>query len=191
MMVSLKHLETEPTRMGREEGIFKSTNKGSKRKGSLLLDMFYYPILQVPTCSNTSIVTLRIGQAKGLLVEGTDIHSEKKHSKLMVVTRMDWTSQPIHKSHEAYDVDEPSWNCSFDFLCFDKSSTTIVMKIVSKRWNGTHVEYGHVSLALNELVQADRDELGWWPLSGFPNGRLQVTADWKPIELHQDNIYKE
>lgn len=78
----------------------------------------------------------------------------------------------------------------FDFLCFEKPSTVIVIKVAERyEWNETIV-YGHLTLALDELLAAQDESRKWWPLSGCPDGELRVAADWKPVEMDRAGIYK-
>jgi len=135
---------------------------------------------------DVGVVTLRIGQAKSLT---WDEYERKPSTSLVVLTSLGWTSNPIHQSEKAYRFDNPSWDCIFDFLCFDKATTTVVVKLVPKvKKSAVQVVYGHISLALNDLIEARDEKREWWPLSGFPNGQIQVTAEWKPIDMNHSNI---
>ncbi len=87
------------------------------------------------------------------------------------------------------------WNSAFDFICYERPQTIAVIKIVDDvptvcSSNGSTV-YGHVSVALDELLIAqDEEQRDSWPLSGCPHGALEMSVRWKSItEMKQTHVY--
>ncbi|KAF8971440.1 hypothetical protein BDZ97DRAFT_1240501 [Flammula alnicola] len=199
---SLGILDVEPRMIGEERAIHAPKNPVDV-KGTLLFDVFYYPVLfssfssssneEGIQLSNAGIVTLRIQQAKDFIWEDY----LPAPSKLVATASLGWADAPIHVTAPSYFTGQaPVWNSAFDFICFEKTSTTIVIKIVDGEdhcCKRPAALYGHVSVALDELLEAQDDverERGWWPLSGCPRGALRMTAHWKPIEMNRNRIYR-
>jgi Ca2+-dependent lipid-binding protein len=148
--------------------------------GTLLFDVFYYPILhpdleKALRSTETGIVNLNIHQTKGIKRE--DFYPRK----LVATVSFSWTGPPSHKTPPVEFTDSLVWNSSFDFLCFDKGSTTVVIKIVD-RDDGKWVA-GHFSMALADLLELETEDgkVEWFSLSGCPNGQLRLGATWNPI----------
>ena len=125
--------------------------------------------------SDTGVVNLLIHQATKIKRE--DIYPRK----LVATVSIGWTGPPIHKTPPAEFTDSLLvWNSSFDFLCFDKDATTLVIKIVDRdddKWTA-----GHISVTLTDLLASEEEGGGeWWSLSGCPNGQLRLSAIWNPI----------
>lgn len=133
----------------------------------------------------TGVVTLQVQRARNFQWE----HYRTKPRKLFVVTSLGWGDKPLHKTEASYQSDLPVWNSSFDFVCYEKTSAVIVMKIVEKANTDNPVIYGHLSIALNELIAAQDDKREWWPLSGCPDGELRLIAEWSPLEMSRESIY--
>ncbi|KDR84856.1 hypothetical protein GALMADRAFT_296299 [Galerina marginata CBS 339.88] len=181
----LSLLDDDPRRTGEEVPIIKNSNKAN---GTLLFNIFYYPVSvskEISSSSYTGVITLFIWQAKGFNWESYS----KKPRKIIVMTSLGWTDGPIHETHPCDLSEVAVWNSSYDFLCFDRTSTTVVMKIVDLDQDKNLIVHGHISLALDELILAQDEKRDWWSLSGRPDGQLRVTAEWRPIGMNRNSIY--
>ncbi|KAJ3513051.1 hypothetical protein NLJ89_g3157 [Agrocybe chaxingu] len=175
-MFPLYYLDGDMKKIGEERTIFKHSESP---KGTILFDVFYYPAgmaYEKPPSSKTGIVSLHIQEVRHFK---WDLYSEQP-IKLSVTTSLGWNSPLIHHTVPSYFIDPPMWNSTFEFLCFDRSST-VVLKIVDGESSKTSAIYGHISVPLQELLAAE-DGREWWPLSGCPGGELKVTAEWRPLE---------
>lgn len=89
----------------------------------------------------------------------------------------------------------PVWEAPYEFLCSDKDTSLITVKVIDDRDFLKDPVVGHMSIKLTDLLscmgEAGRD---WFPLSGCKSGRLRLSAEWKPVamagSLHGLNSYK-
>ncbi|KAF9481715.1 hypothetical protein BDN70DRAFT_893173 [Pholiota conissans] len=199
-------LDVEPRMIGVERPIGRDSRTATAdAKGTILFDAFYYPVMASlsPIFSvssekeiqrkspNSGIVTLRIRQAKDFIWDD-DL---PRPSKLVATATVGWEGDTvIHKTPPSYFTGQtPVWNSSSDFICFDKAGSILVVKITDD--GGTRSEraiYGHVSVALDELLIAqDEEQTEWWPLTGCPHGALSMTAQWKPIDQKFTSAHRQ
>lgn len=122
-------------------------------------------------------MTLRVHEAKGF---GWETYSRKAEA-LSVVLRLEWSGPPIHETAPSYFVEPAFWKSTFEFLCKDKCSTTIIAKLVD--FNEKSSVFGHLSLSLDELLMAQADRQEWWPLSGSRDGQLRMSVEWQPLKM--------
>lgn len=89
----------------------------------------------------------------------------------------------------------PVWESAYEFICSDKDSCVITIKVIDDRDFLKDPVIGHMSIKFTDLLscmgEAGRD---WFPLSNAKSGRLRLTAEWKPVamagSLHGLNSYR-
>jgi len=92
-------------------------------------------------------------------------------------------------------TNNPVWEAPYEFLCTDKESSLIAVKVIDDRDFLKDPVVGFMSIKLTDLLessgQAGRD---WFPLSGCKSGKLRVSAEWRPLSmagsLHGSDQYK-
>jgi Ca2+-dependent lipid-binding protein len=91
---------------------------------------------------------------------------------------------PFHTTSRAKHTSQPVWESSTEFLCPNRSSCIITVKVVDDRDFAKDPTMGYLSVRLQDLLEA-RGEAGrdWWQLSGCNSGRLRLTAEWKPLNM--------
>lgn len=81
-------------------------------------------------------------------------------------------------------TNNPVWESPYEFLCADKASSVILVKVIDDRDFLKDPVVGYMSIKLEDLIQskveAGRD---WFPLSGCKSGKIRVSAEWKPLSL--------
>ncbi|KAF8202927.1 hypothetical protein BJ912DRAFT_333944 [Pholiota molesta] len=203
-------LDVEPRMIGVERAIGRDSRMATvDAKGSLLFDVFYYPVvassnalISISSEKNTQtmpsvisidtgIVTLRIRQAKDFIWED---NLPEPH-KLVATATIGWEGDIVHKTPPSYFTGQtPVWNSSSDFICFDKACSVVVVKITDDEcvYSRDRAVYGHVTVALNELLIAqDEERREWWPLTGCPHGALSMSAQWKTIDQSFTSAHRQ
>jgi len=89
----------------------------------------------------------------------------------------------------------PVWEAPYEFLCTDKDNAVITVKIVDDRDFLKDPVVGYMSIKLVDLMEAKQlDNKDWFPLSGCKQGKLRLSAEWKPLAmagaLHGSDHYK-
>ena len=91
---------------------------------------------------------------------------------------------PTHTSVGLRHTNDPVWESATEFLCTDKKTSVITVKVIDDRDFLKDPVVGYMSVRLTDLVGARADAGNdWWPLSGCKSGRLRLSTEWKPLEL--------
>ena len=91
---------------------------------------------------------------------------------------------PTHTSNCLKHTNDPVWESATEFLCADKKTSILTIKVIDDRDFLKDPVVGYMSVKLTDLLRA-KDDAGrdWWPLSGCKSGRMRLSTEWKPLEL--------
>lgn len=92
-------------------------------------------------------------------------------------------------------TNNPVWESAYEYLCTDKDSATITVRVIDDRDFLKDPVVGYMTIKVTDLLeatgQAGRD---WFPLSGCKSGKMRLSAEWKPLNmagaLHGSGQYK-
>ena len=91
---------------------------------------------------------------------------------------------PTHTSNCLKHTNDPVWESSTEFLCADKKTSVLTIKVIDDRDFMKDPVVGYMSVKLTDLLRAKEDAgRDWWPLSGCKSGRMRLSTEWKPLEL--------
>ncbi|KIJ68717.1 hypothetical protein HYDPIDRAFT_81596 [Hydnomerulius pinastri MD-312] len=171
-----------------EEGIELPILKDGKDRGHIRFNISFYPVLkpevvegkeQLPNTS-VGIVRLTIHQAK-------ELDASKSLSgdlNPIVKVFLGNSSSAIHKSQIIKHTNNPVWESPTEFLCSNKQSSVITVKVVDDRDFLKDPVVGYMSVRLEDLLTAEVSEgRDWWPLSGCKSGKVRISAQWKPLNM--------
>lgn len=81
-------------------------------------------------------------------------------------------------------TNNPVWEAPYEFLCTDKETATVGVKVIDDRDFLKDPVVGYMTMKLTDLLDA-KQEAGrdWFPLSGCKTGRIRVSAEWKPLDM--------
>ncbi|TFY64762.1 hypothetical protein EVG20_g5845 [Dentipellis fragilis] len=163
--------------------------KDGKDRGELRFDVTYYPVLK-PEMNASGVEELpesRVGIVRLVVHQAKELDTSKVHTADLnpyaKVLLGDSTS-PVHSTPKAKHTVQPVWESATEFLCMDRLSSVISVKIIDDRDFLKDPVIGYVRVRLDDLLEA-RKEAGrdWWPLSGCKSGRLRLSAEWKPLNM--------
>ncbi|KAG6891051.1 hypothetical protein C0995_014139 [Termitomyces sp. Mi166 len=159
--------------------------KDGKERGEVRYDVSYYPVLeaaegeQLPETS-VGIVRLTLHQAK-------DLDASKSLSGDLNPLAKVFLGDSRNHSHTTRafkHTNSPVWESAHEFLCSDKASSVVTIKVIDDRDFLKDPVIGYMSIKLTDLLasmgEAGRD---WFPLSGCRSGKIRVSADWKPLSI--------
>lgn len=89
----------------------------------------------------------------------------------------------IHTTPKVRHTLNPIWESSTEFLCSDKHSSVVTVKVVDDRDFLKDPLIGYLSIKLDDLLAAKKTAKDWWPLSGCKSGRVRMSAEWKPVDM--------
>lgn len=153
-----------------------------------------------------------------------DTDTLPRPTTLFATAHLDWSEEPIHRTapytlgaaaqqqtHRTSDSLEiraeanlasAVWDSSFDFICYNKDATTVVIKIGDWKTScfGVYrkqMVYGYLSVSLEALVNPKEEQSGgdidtrWWPLSGCRQGSVQLSARWMPLQIPHKPVHRK
>jgi len=172
-----------------QEGLESTILKDGKDRGQLIYDMSFYPVLkphvgaagveEVPETS-VGIVRLTLHQAKEL--DNTKSLSGELNPYAKVY--LGKSKHPIHKTALFKHTNDPVWESPAEFLCSDKASSTVSIKIIDDRDFLKDPVVGLMTIRLQDLLDAKKEAgRDWWPLSNCKSGKIRLSAEWKPIDM--------
>jgi Ca2+-dependent lipid-binding protein len=78
----------------------------------------------------------------------------------------------------------PSGSLLPSFLCSDRASSVITIKVIDDRDFLKDPIVGYMSVKLDDLLAAKKEAgRDWWPLSGCQSGRIRLGVEWKPLNM--------
>lgn len=202
-MFELSKLEEDATQEDLEAPILKD----GKTRGDLRFDVSYFPVLKpvtnesgveaLPDSSKSSAIEgvlaadhsniSDVGIVRLVLHQAKDLDTTKSHSADMnpfAKVFLGSSNLPVHSTQKVKHTVQPVWESATEFLCTDRTSSVITVKIIDDRDFLKDPVVGYTSIRLEDLL-ATRTEAGrdWWRLSGCKSGRLRLSAEWKPLNM--------
>ncbi|KAG2350711.1 tricalbin [Suillus weaverae] len=171
-----------------QEGLELPVLKDGKDKGMIRLDVNYFPVLKPESVNgkenlsqtNVGIVRLTIHQAKELDASQSLSGDLNPLVKVFLGNSTSYT----HKSQIIKHTNNPIWESPTEFICADKSSLIITIKVVDERDFFRDPVVGYMSVRLVDLLQTDPAlNREWWPLSGCKSGKIRLSCEWKPLQM--------
>ena len=94
------------------------------------------------------------------------------------------SSAPLHTTTRPKHTAQPVWESAAEFLCVDRSTSIITVKVIDDREFLKDPDLGYLSVRIQDLLDASKEaDRDWWQLSGCKSGRLRLTAEWKPLNM--------
>ncbi|KAJ6604267.1 C2 domain-containing protein [Mycena vulgaris] len=177
----LAQLQEDATR----EGIETALLKDGKERGILRYDVSYYPVIKPEEGKeelNTSvgIVRLTIHQAKEL------DQSKSLSGDLNPLARLYLgdTKNAVFSTRLFKHTNAPVWEQAHEFLCADKASSVITIKVIDDRDFLKDPVVGYMSIKLEDLLESKKEAgRDWFPLSNCKSGKVRLSAEWKPLNM--------
>ncbi|KAK2462016.1 hypothetical protein APHAL10511_006479 [Amanita phalloides] len=171
---------------GVQENITSQLFKDGKENGEIKHDVSYYPVLtpeekdgQLPD-SSAGVVRLVIHQAKEL------DNSKSMSGELNPLVKLYFgdLNSVSYQTPVRKHTNNPIWEAPFEFLCANKASSELVLRVVDDRDFLKDPEVGDMRIKLVDLLactgQAGKD---WFHLSNCKSGKIRVSAEWKPLNI--------
>ncbi|KAI0080049.1 tricalbin [Panus rudis PR-1116 ss-1] len=181
----LTKLQEDATQEGNEVLILKE----GKDRGLLRFDVMFYPVLkpQVDQSGIEELPETSVGIVRLTLHQAKDLDSTKSSSgELNPFARVYLTnsSKPIHTTPRLKHTNNPVWESPIEFLCSDRHSSLITIKVIDDRDFLKDPVVGYMTAKLDHLLEAKKEAgRDWWPLSGCKSGKLRLSAEWKPLNM--------
>lgn len=183
---ALEILEHDAT----QEDILRPILKDGNDRGELRFDVNFYPVITLSKTSEGAVQKLpetNVGIVRLVLHQAKDLDNTKSMSgdlNPLAKVFIGNNSSPTHTSTRLKHTNNPVWESPAEFLCTDKKTSVITIKVIDDRDFLKDPVIGYMSVRLADLLRA-KEEAGkdWWPLSGCKSGKIRLSAEWKPLEM--------
>ncbi|KAG5648236.1 hypothetical protein DXG03_006194 [Asterophora parasitica] len=159
--------------------------KDGKERGEVRYDISYYPVLEPEeghevTDTSVGIVRLTLHQAKELDASKSLNGDLNPQAKVFLGN----TKSAVYSTRASKHTNAPVWESPYEFLCTDKATSVVMVKVIDDRDIFKDPDIGYMSIKLTDLLdsmgEAGRD---WFPLSGCKSGKIRLSAEWKPLSM--------
>ncbi|KAJ7124724.1 C2 domain-containing protein [Mycena crocata] len=178
------------------EGIETTLLKDGKERGILRYDVSYFPVIkpeegQEELDTSVGIVRLTIHQAKELDQSKSLSGDLNPLAKLYLGD----TKNAVFSTRLFKHTNAPVWEQAHEFLCADKASSVVLIKVIDDRDFLKDPVVGYMSIKLEDLLESKKEAgRDWFTLSNCKSGKIRVSAEWKPLNmagsLHGADQYK-
>ncbi|KAJ3513052.1 hypothetical protein NLJ89_g3156 [Agrocybe chaxingu] len=180
-----------------QEDIVSPLLKDGKERGELRYDVNYFPVLE-PEEGKEEVLDSTVGIVRLVLHQAKELDQSKSLSGDLNPFAKVYINQSSSSSFSSpcfKHTTSPVWEAPYEFLCTDKETATITVKVVDDRDFLKDPVIGYMSIKLTDLIHAKASEgRDWFPLSGCKQGKLRLSAEFKPLAmagaLHGSDQYK-
>ncbi|KAF8971456.1 C2 domain-containing protein [Flammula alnicola] len=180
-----------------QEGVVSPLLKDGKQRGELRFDINYFPVIE-PEEGKEEVLQSTVGIVRVTIHQAKELdHTKSLSGDLNPFARVYLNSSKTSSfSTRCFKhTNNPIWEAPYEFLCTDKNTATIGLKVIDDRDFLKDPVIGYMSMKLADLLDA-KAEAGrdWFPLSGCKTGKMRLSAEWKPLSmagaLHGSDQYK-
>ncbi|KAK0208431.1 C2 domain-containing protein [Desarmillaria ectypa] len=179
-MFELTRLQEDAT----QEGLTSQLLMDGKERGELRYDVSFFPVLMPEDGEDTSdtsvgIVRLTVHQAKELDAKKSLSGDLNPLAKVF----LSGSKAPVHVTKAFKHTNNPVWESSHEFICAEKATSVITVKVVDDRDFLKDPVVGYMSIKLEDLLASKKENVDWFPLSNCESGKLRISAEWKPLNM--------
>ncbi|KAF8898443.1 C2 domain-containing protein [Infundibulicybe gibba] len=169
------------------ENIQSQLLKDGKERGELRYDISYYPVI-TPKEGEEEVLDTKVGIVRLTIHQAKDLdHTKSLSGDLNPFAKVFLGDDLSHHTHATplfKHTNNPVWESPYEFVCSNKDSSVITVKVIDDRDFLKDPVVGYMSIKLVDLLdsmgEAERD---WFPLSGCKSGKLRLSAEWKPLQM--------
>ncbi|KAJ6575507.1 C2 domain-containing protein [Mycena sp. CBHHK59/15] len=179
------------------EGIESTLLKDGKDRGTLRYDISYFPVIKAEEGkeglldTTVGIVRLTIHQAKELDQSKSLSGDLNPFAKLY----LNDSKNEVFSTKLFKHTNAPVWEQAYEFLCADKASSVVMIRVIDDRDFLKDPVVGFMSIKLEDLLESKKEAgRDWFPLSNCKSGKIRISVEWKPLNmagsLHGADQYK-
>ncbi|GBE78423.1 Uncharacterized protein SCP_0113110 [Sparassis crispa] len=168
------------------EGVEAPVLKDGKERGMVRFDVSFYPVL-MPEAGTLELPESKVGIVRLMLHQAKDLdHTKSMTGDLNPFMKvfLGNSRNALHSTGKVKHTNNPVWESAAEFLCTDRATSVITLKVVDDRDFMKDPVVGYMTVRLEDLLatskEAGRD---WWPLSGCKSGKVRLSVEWKPLNI--------
>lgn len=168
-----------------QKGIHGEVLEGRKKKGTLVYDARWFPVLEGKTLedgtvepppeSPSGILRVVINQCKDLDPKQSMV------GQLSPYVELAFNGKLLHNTNVVKRSNNPVWDDAFEFLVTDKDAGKVSFVVKDSRGMSSDPVIGKIQKTVDDLVESTEDGEDWHDFADA--GRMRISALWKPLGL--------
>lgn len=153
-----------------------------KDRGQLQYALSYYPVIKaemdpdgkpIPLPETASgVVRLTIHQAKNLDKHSGLLGDLNPRASILL------NGNKVKDTAQLKRTTSPIWEEHFEFLVTELRKAVVGVQI----FDGSEI-HSHLNVKLDDLLSAKERQQDWFPLAKSKEGRVRMSAEWKPVQM--------
>jgi Ca2+-dependent lipid-binding protein len=179
----LKELETEPEQSNLSMPIMLE----GKERGALQFSLSYYPVIKpavgpdgkpepLPE-TRSGVVRFTIHQAKDLDKRGGLLGEVNPMARILL------NGIKVKDTAVLKRTTSPIWEEHFEFLVTERRKAVVGVQIHDNKDASKDPLVSYLNVKLDDLLSAKEREQDWYPLARSKEGRVRLSAEWKPVAI--------
>ncbi|EPQ28071.1 uncharacterized protein PFL1_04398 [Pseudozyma flocculosa PF-1] len=177
----LKSLEDDPE----QENLSTPVMLDGKERGEVQYSLSYYPVLKAEVGEDGQPKPLpetQSGVVRFTLHQAKELDKRSGFSgELCPKARIRLNGQKVKDSIVMKRTTNPIFEMPTEFLVTERSKAVVTVEILDDRDLRSDPVVAHVSIRLEDLLAAKQRQQDWFPLKDSKQGRVRMSAEWKPV----------
>ncbi|EST08677.1 C2 domain protein [Kalmanozyma brasiliensis GHG001] len=159
----------------------------AKERGEVQYSLSYYPVVKPETGEDGQLKPLpetRSGVVRFTLHQAKELDKRSGFSgELCPKGRIKLNGQQVKDTIVIKRTTNPIFELPTEFLVTDRKKAVITVEILDDRDLRADPVVAYVSIRLDDLLAAKEKQQDWFPLKNSKNGRVRMSAQWKPVQM--------
>ena len=159
----------------------------AKERGEVQYSLSYYPVVKPEVGEDGQPKPLpetRSGVVRFTLHQAKELDKRSGFSgELCPKGRIRLNGQKVKDTIVIKRTTNPIFEMPTEFLVTDRKKAVITVEILDDRDLRADPVVAYVSIRLEDLLAAKEKQQDWFPLKNSKNGRVRMSAQWKPVQM--------
>ncbi|GAC98407.1 hypothetical protein PHSY_006001 [Pseudozyma hubeiensis SY62] len=179
----LKELMEDPE----QENLSTPVILDAKERGEVQYSLSYYPVLKPEVGEDGQpkpMPETRSGVVRFTLHQAKELDKRAGFGgELCPKGRIKLNGQTVKDTIVIKRSTNPIFEMPVEFLVTDRNKAVITVEILDDRDLRADPVVAYVSIRLDDLLAAKEKQQDWFPLKSSKNGRVRMSAQWKPVQM--------
>lgn len=158
-----------------------------KERGQVQYSLSYYPVIKPEVGEDgqpKSLPETRSGVVRFTLHQAKELDKRSGFSgELCPKGRIRLNGQQVKDTMVIKRSTNPIFEMPAEFLVTDRKKAVVTVEILDDRDLRSDPVVAYVSIRLEDLLAAKDKQQDWFPLKNSKNGRVRMSAQWKPVQM--------
>lgn len=176
----LKELDAEPE----HDNLSTPVMLEGKERGNVNYSLSYYPVIKPevgPDGQTQPLPETRSGVVRLTLHQAKDLDKRQAlMGEINPKARITLNGNKVKDTATLKRTTSPIWEEHFEFLVTERRKAVIGVQIIDDH-NQHDPDASYLSVKLDDLLHAKEKQQDWFPLAKSKEGKVRMSAEWKPV----------